>query len=118
MMDRPDYAEMVGGLKPFFRDGLLKMVHAEFDDDTDPAFNAPVTEVLFLNLKEALTTFGDKKVLLQEYLEGVVKLDGVHTPVTWGVTHEDTRKALILVGWETMKVRYALSLSLDSALAL
>lgn len=41
MMKQPDYPDMVAGLKPFLREGQMKMCHIEFSNDAAVAFTAP-----------------------------------------------------------------------------
>lgn len=102
-MDRPDYPEMVGRLKPYLRDGVLKMNHVEFNSDTDAAFNAPVTGIVFLSLKMGYTSDEVEKAL-KMWQSTLDPTKGAYPPVTWGATHEDPNKLVVLIGWNGEQV--------------
>ncbi|KAF8967025.1 hypothetical protein BDZ97DRAFT_561754 [Flammula alnicola] len=105
MIDRPDYPVMVGRLQPFFRDGQLKMNHIEFNKETDAAFNAPVTAISFLTLKEGRT-----KEEADEALRALIKVldegPGSFQPATWGETEEDAEKTILVVGWSSVQIHH------------
>ncbi|KDR82910.1 hypothetical protein GALMADRAFT_238558 [Galerina marginata CBS 339.88] len=100
MMDRPDYPAMVGRLKPFFRDGQIKMNHVEFNNETDAAFNAPLTSISFLTLKDG-ASLEDLDRLFRVLDNLVDPNHGGYPPGAWGATHEDPRKVLYLTGWDS-----------------
>jgi len=49
-MKRPDYPDMVAGLKPFLHQ--MKMYHVEFNNDTSVASTAPTTAISTLTMTE------------------------------------------------------------------
>jgi len=103
MMAREDYPAMVGRLKPFFRDGQLKMNHVKFNRDTDAAFSAPVTALAFLKMKENTTMEDVDRIA--NVTQHLCKPDEEGHPRTaWGQTEEDERLALIISGWDSLGV--------------
>ncbi|KAF8889992.1 hypothetical protein CPB84DRAFT_1785118 [Gymnopilus junonius] len=106
MMARPDYPTMVGRLKPFFRDGILKMNHVKFNRDTDTAFKAPVTAIAFITLK-GNTTLKDLDKLLNFTQQLCDPEKGGHPPTAWGNTEEDEKQVLVISGWDSVEARQA-----------
>jgi hypothetical protein len=98
MMDSPDYAIMVGRLKPYFG-GELKMNHVEFVDDEQPPFSAPITAISFLRSREHLEA---KEA--DEALQSLMKVNIGGIGATWGQTQEETALKIVIVGWGTVEV--------------
>lgn len=97
MMKRLDYPDMVAGLKPFLRDGQMKMYHVEFNNDTDVAFTAPTTAISTFTMSESqnredlITLFevlGEKK----DHGKGTLEF------ITWGEIQEEPGKYMIVAG--------------------
>ena len=87
---------MVAGLKPFLRDGQMKMYHVEFNNDADVAFTAPTTAISTLTKSESqngedLTAFF--KILGEKNDHG-----NRHGFITWGEIQEETGKYMIVAG--------------------
>ena len=87
---------MVAGLKPFLRDGQMKMYHVEFNNDTDVAFTAPTTAISTFTMSESkqgrlITLFevlGEKK----DHGKGTLEF------ITWGEIQEEPGKYMIVAG--------------------
>jgi len=95
MMKRLDYPDMVAGLKPFLRDGQMKMYHVEFNNDTAVAFTAPMTAISTLTISEGQNR--EDLIALIEKL--VVKIDdGQGSHIAWGEIQEEPGKYMIVAG--------------------
>jgi len=95
MMKRPDYPDMVAELKPFLRDGQMRMRHVEFNNDTTTAFVAPTTAISTLTMSEN-QSLGDLSVLLSEKLDEGRQHS--HAPIAWGEIQEEPGKYMLVVG--------------------
>lgn len=102
MMDRPDYPQMVGRLTPYLN-GELKMNHVEFNSDTATALSSPITGVLFFSLKEGFSS-DEMERKLELWTGTLGSSENGHPPVTWGPTHEDPNKWIVLIGWNDKRV--------------
>ena len=94
MMKRLDYPDMVAGLKPFLRDGQMKMYHVEFNNDTAVAFTAPTTAVSTLTMSEGQNR--EDLIVLFEMLGE--KIEGSHALIAWGEIQEEPGKYMIVAG--------------------
>jgi hypothetical protein len=92
MMERPDYPDMVAGLKPFLRGGM-KMSHVEFNDTT-VAFTAPMTAISTLTTLESQNR-EDLSVLLEMLGKKINHGQGSHA---WGEIQEEPDKYMLVVG--------------------
>ncbi|KAF9565755.1 hypothetical protein CPC08DRAFT_704456 [Agrocybe pediades] len=90
MMNRPDYPDMVARLKPFFRDGQLKMDHVEFNGDSDNAFGSPITLLSFMQVRTGRTVEELERRLQATCSRG--------SSTRWGQTHEDARMVIGITG--------------------
>jgi len=103
MMNRPDYPDMVAGLKPSFRDGQLNMCHVEFNNDTSVAFTAPMTAILTVTLTENQNR--ERLDVLFKMLRGVLDQGhGSHKPIAWGETQEEPGKFILVVECDSVQV--------------
>jgi hypothetical protein len=91
MMKRPDYPDMVAGLKPFLRDGQMKMYHVEFNNDTAVAFTAPTTAISTFTMSEGQSK-EDLIVLLKMLGEKIDHEQGSHALIAWGEIQEEPGK--------------------------
>ena len=96
MMKRLDYPDMVAGLKPFLRDGQMKMYHVEFNNDTDVAFTAPTTAISTLTKSESQN--GEDLTALFKILGEKNDHGNRHGFITWGEIQEETGKYMIVAG--------------------
>ena len=94
MMKRLDYPDMVAGLKPFLRDGQMKMCHVEFNNDTAVAFTAPLTAISTLTMSESQNR-EDLVVLLGEKINHG---QGSHAPIAWGEIQEEPGRYMVVAG--------------------
>ena len=94
MMKRPDYPEMVAGLKPFLRDGQMKMYHVEFNNDTAVAFTAPITVISTLTLTENQ----NREDLFKTLGEALDHGHSIHAPIAWGQIQEEPSKYFLVAG--------------------
>lgn len=83
---------MVAGVKPFLRDGQMKICHVEFNNDTSVAFTAPMTAISTLTMSESQNR-EDLIVLLGEKID-----HGSHAPVAWGEIREEPGKYMVVAG--------------------
>ncbi|KAF9485232.1 hypothetical protein BDN70DRAFT_681647 [Pholiota conissans] len=107
MMDSPDYALMVGRLRPYFG-GELKMNHVEFVHGEGPAFGAPITTISFL--KSTKDSGGDE---VDETLKSLTKSSGA-VGATWGQTQEDASLKIGIFGSEMDESHPSSSFLVDS----
>ncbi|KAF4617323.1 hypothetical protein D9613_006133 [Agrocybe pediades] len=106
MMNRPDYPDMVARLKPFFRDGQLKMDHVEFNGDSDNAFGSPITLLSFMRVRTGHTVEE-----LERRLQATCNRE---SSTRWGQTHEDARMVIGITGCTDSKVSDATNMGKDN----
>ena len=94
MMKRPDYPDMVAGLKPYLRDGQMKICHVEFNNDTAVAFTAPRTAI---STSESQNK-EDLIVLFEMLGEKIDHGQGGHALIAWGEILEEPGKYMIVAG--------------------
>ena len=109
MMKRPDYPDMVAGLKPFLRDGQMNMRHVEFDNDTNVAFAAPTTAISTLTLTEGQNR-EHLGVLLKTLGEVLDHGQGSYAPIAWGEIQEEPGKFYLVMGWDSVQVTHVVIL--------
>ena len=97
MMERLDYPDMVAGLRPFLRDGQMKMYHVEFSNDTTVAFTAPMTVISTLTMSESQNK-EDLMVLFEKLGEKIDHGQGNNELITWGEIQEEPGKYMIVAG--------------------
>jgi hypothetical protein len=97
MMKRPDYPDMVAGLKPFLRDGQIKMSHVEFNNDTAVAFTAPTTAISTLTMSESQDR-EDLITLFETLGEKIDHGQGSHALIAWGEILEESGKYMVVAG--------------------
>ena len=83
---------MVAGLKPFLRDGQMKICHVEFNNDTSIAFTAPMTAISTLTMPESQNG-EDLIVLLGEKID-----HRSHALVASGEIREEPGKYMVVAG--------------------
>lgn len=88
---------MVAGLKPFLRDGQMKMSHVEFNNDTAVAFAAPTTAISTLTLSES-QNMEHSTVLFETLSEEIDHGQGSHALIAWGEIQEEPGKYIIVAG--------------------
>lgn len=93
-MNGVSYPQMVGRLKPFFN-GELKMNHVEFDKETTSTFEAAVTCILFIQIKQTEADESDK---LSNLLQNLSR----ETSGTWGSTQEESAMKILVLGLENV----------------
>jgi hypothetical protein len=103
MMERLDYPDMVAGLKPFLRDGQMKMYHVEFNNDTAVAFTAPTTAISTLTMPEG-QNIEDFIVLIEMLGKRIDHGQGSHALIAWGEIHEEPGKYMIVAGKQVNSV--------------
>ncbi|KAF8158088.1 hypothetical protein B0H34DRAFT_797503 [Crassisporium funariophilum] len=114
MMERPDYPAMVARLKPYFRDGQMKMAHVEFNHDTAAAFSAPLTTVTRLTPKA-----GQSQEDLEATITNVGRVlasvgRGSHAPIAWGELQEERDQFLLVIGWDSLEIHREFSNNKDN----
>ena len=97
MMKRPDYPDMVAGLKPFLRDGQMKICHVDFNNDTAVAFTAPTTAISTLTMSESQNR-EDLIVLFETLGEKIDHGKVSHALIAWGEIQEEPGKYMIVAG--------------------
>ena len=81
------------------------MYHALLSTSTpETALDAPLTEVLFWNLKEG-TDKEEFKKLEDEFATKVLPSDAVKNRGGFGPVAEDERKISVVLGWDSIEVR-------------
>ncbi|PPR05417.1 hypothetical protein CVT24_008031 [Panaeolus cyanescens] len=113
------YPEVVSGiaasLPPDSGLSSLVMYHVDFaanarspsEVDVGPAFSAPITEQVFMTLKEGKTKGDIAKVLnaiRDKITEDSKTTDGISTPMVWGQTVEDPKVFVLLIGWDSSQL--------------
>lgn len=96
MMKRLDYPDMVAGLKPFLRDGQMKMYHVEFNNDTAVAFTAPTTAISTLTISES-----QEREHLIDWIDLIEMLDekiDQRQGIAWGEIQEEPGKYMVVAG--------------------
>lgn len=88
---------MVAGLKPFLRDGHLKICHVEFHNDTAVAFTAPTTAISTLTLSEGQNR-KDLIVLFEMLGEKFDHGQGSHALIAWGEIQEEPGRYMVVAG--------------------
>ena len=95
MMKQPDYPDMVARLKPFLRDGQMKMSHVEFNNDTVVAFTAPTTAISTLTMSESQNR-ENLTVLFEMLGEKIDHGQGSHALIAWGEIQEEPGKYMVV----------------------
>ena len=88
---------MVAGLKPFLRDGQMKMYHVEFNNDTAVAFAAPTTAISTLTMSEGQNK-EDSIVLLEMLNENIDHEGSSHALIAWGEIQEEPGRYMTVAG--------------------
>ncbi|KAF9524296.1 hypothetical protein CPB83DRAFT_774039 [Crepidotus variabilis] len=105
MMQRADYPDLFVKLKPVMA-GTPQLFHIEFENDATSAFDAPTTEITWINLKEGKTKTDVRDVLNKHMGPKIMALPGVVSgSASWNETVEDSNRFLLVIGWESSKVR-------------
>lgn len=103
MMKRLDYPDMVAGLKPFLRDGQMKMHHVEFNNDTAVPFTASTTAISTLSIPESQNR-EDLIVSIETLGEKIDHEQGSHALIAWGEIQEEPGKYMIVAGKQVRSV--------------
>lgn len=94
---------MVAGLKPFLRDGQMKICHVEFNNDTAIAFTAPTTAITTSECQ-------NREDLFEMLGEKIDHRQGSHALIAWGEIQEEPGKYMIVAGNQVNRVRNVMNI--------
>ncbi|PFH54109.1 hypothetical protein AMATHDRAFT_882 [Amanita thiersii Skay4041] len=100
LTESPSYKDLLDAFKPLYT-GEFTIRHIPCEVDPHTAFTAPTTEFALLRPngvgKEAC------QETIGELFQLMVTCPGIHLPMSWGVSREDSEAYYMIFGWDNVE---------------